>query len=246
MRTPSPALVVATLALFVSLGGTALAVDQTIFSEDIVDGEVKNVDLAKRAVTGAKVMPETLDGSHIDEGSLGTVPTADFATTAANAQSALDANTAGHANTAGEASFAGNAQSAQRADTLDGLDSSQYLQTNSCQRGKILGFAEIIGREDTPRTFTSNPRYIDTSHNCTGGPVEVRRIANGTYVIRFQGNPATLAMSTGSHLHAAVYTTASSATNLDDYQPGTFRVQVFDALSRRGQRTDSAVTVVLP
>jgi hypothetical protein len=45
--------VIALLALFVALGGTAYAAN-TVRSSDIVDGQVKTPDLANGAVTGAK------------------------------------------------------------------------------------------------------------------------------------------------------------------------------------------------
>jgi hypothetical protein len=46
--------VVATMALFVALGGSAYAVN-TVRSTDIVDGEVKSVDIANQSITSADV-----------------------------------------------------------------------------------------------------------------------------------------------------------------------------------------------
>ena len=58
------------LALFIVLSsGTAYAAG-SIFSADIVDGEVKTVDLAVAAVTSAKVLDNSLKGVDIDESSL--------------------------------------------------------------------------------------------------------------------------------------------------------------------------------
>ena len=54
IRAPGHATVVAYLALFIALGGTAYAVN-TVRSEDIVDGQVRNADLAKGAVTSSKI-----------------------------------------------------------------------------------------------------------------------------------------------------------------------------------------------
>ena len=51
---PSPAMVVSCIALFVSLGVGAHAAN-TIFSTDIVDGEVKTADLANLAVSFTKL-----------------------------------------------------------------------------------------------------------------------------------------------------------------------------------------------
>jgi hypothetical protein len=80
LRVPSHASLAAYLALFLALsGGTAVALKgkNTIFSDDIRDGQVKGAD--------------------VDEGSLGQVPSAASAGTATSATSAGTANTAGTA-----------------------------------------------------------------------------------------------------------------------------------------------------
>ena len=67
---------VGALALFVVLtGGTAYAAN-TVFSSDIVNGEVKTADLANNAVRTGKVLNENLTGADIVESSLGEVPSA--------------------------------------------------------------------------------------------------------------------------------------------------------------------------
>jgi hypothetical protein len=53
-RRPSPAMVVAIVALIVALGGTAIAAN-TIRSDDIVDGQVMTRDLHTGAVVPAKI-----------------------------------------------------------------------------------------------------------------------------------------------------------------------------------------------
>jgi hypothetical protein len=90
VRTPSPAMVVALIALFVSLGGTALAAviitnnnqvgPGTIAGARAAAGKNKNViagslgtpDLANAAVTGAKVANGTLTGAKLNEATLAT------------------------------------------------------------------------------------------------------------------------------------------------------------------------------
>jgi hypothetical protein len=96
IHRPSPAMAVALLALFVSLGGVGAYAANTIRSTDIVDGEVKNADLAPDSVstsklraaavnnsdlapsgvTGAKVKDDTLTGADVHEDTLGSVPSA--------------------------------------------------------------------------------------------------------------------------------------------------------------------------
>jgi|SRR6185369_3684460 hypothetical protein len=56
---PSPAMVVSCIALFISLGVAARAAN-TVFSTDIVDGQVKHVDLGNHAVTSINVYPKSL------------------------------------------------------------------------------------------------------------------------------------------------------------------------------------------
>jgi len=64
--------VVATLCLIlVVAGGTAYAAN-TVFSSDIVNGEVKTVDLANRAVTMAKLALDSVDSDRVVDDSLGS------------------------------------------------------------------------------------------------------------------------------------------------------------------------------
>jgi hypothetical protein len=66
LRRPSPAFVLAAIALFVALGGTgAYAIDR-VTSKEIGNREVKRVDIARNAVVGKKVAKESLKGSDID------------------------------------------------------------------------------------------------------------------------------------------------------------------------------------
>jgi hypothetical protein len=73
--------VIAALALFlVVTGGTAFAVvaANQVNSASIVDGEVKNPDLANDSVGPAKVKDDSLRGADVNEATLGTVPNADL------------------------------------------------------------------------------------------------------------------------------------------------------------------------
>jgi hypothetical protein len=71
-RRPSHATVVAYLALFVALGGTSAYAANTIFSADIVDGEVKTPDLANEAVSGPKLKPSAVGTDRIAGGAVTT------------------------------------------------------------------------------------------------------------------------------------------------------------------------------
>ncbi len=82
---PSPAMVVACLALLVALGGTSYAATQ------LARNSVGNIHLKRGAVSGVKVRSNTLTGTHIKESGLGRVPSAATAATAATATTAASA-----------------------------------------------------------------------------------------------------------------------------------------------------------
>ena len=92
--------VVATLALFVALGGTSYAA-LSITSKDVKNRSLKGGDLRLNTVTGKEIR----------ESKLGRVPSADTAATADVSKSAGTASTAGSAGTAALADVARDAQS---------------------------------------------------------------------------------------------------------------------------------------
>ena len=106
MRLPSPALVVAGLALFVALGGTVYAAKKARIDGKAV--KVKSLPgnrLKPRSIAANRLKPGVLKsvlagqsgpitGAEIDELTLGQVPEAVHALSADTAQSAVDAQTA--------------------------------------------------------------------------------------------------------------------------------------------------------
>lgn len=106
MRLPSPALVVAGLALFVALGGTVYAAKKARIDGKAV--KVKSLPgnrLKLRSITANRLKPGVLKGvlaaqsgpitgAEVDELTLGQVPEAAHAISADTAQSAVDAQTA--------------------------------------------------------------------------------------------------------------------------------------------------------
>lgn len=67
---PSPALVLAVVALFVALSGSALAVGigkNTVRSAQIVDGTVRTIDLAGNSVKADKIAPDAVGAEEIAE-----------------------------------------------------------------------------------------------------------------------------------------------------------------------------------
>ena len=126
LRTPSPAMAVALLALFVAMGGTGYAVTK-------INGSV----LKNRSVPAKKLKKNQITGTEVNESKLGKVPSAkdaDSAASAANAAHAAaadNATAAVSAQTAAEATHAANADSANDAKELGGVP---FLQVNMAGR----------------------------------------------------------------------------------------------------------------
>lgn len=92
---PSPAVVVAVIALIVALGGTALASGlgkNSVGTKQLKAKAVTGPKIANNAVNGTKVANGSLTGSDINLSQLGTVPNASSSTEAGNANTV-----AGHA-----------------------------------------------------------------------------------------------------------------------------------------------------
>jgi hypothetical protein len=108
-RLPSPALVIACVALFVSLGGVSYGLaagsidsreiknntirskdvrNNTLRTFDIRNNEVRGFDIRNSTIQGRDVAFNTLTGSDISESSLGKVPSATAADTAGSATTA--------------------------------------------------------------------------------------------------------------------------------------------------------------
>jgi hypothetical protein len=95
-KRPSPATTIALCALFLALGGTALAATQlaknSVGARQLKAKAVTTGKLANNAVNGAKVANGSLTGEDVNLAALGTVPAATHATSAGNADTL-----AGHA-----------------------------------------------------------------------------------------------------------------------------------------------------
>jgi hypothetical protein len=92
--------VMATLAFFVAIGGTTIAATK-INGGKIKAGTVKGKALKEATVPGSKIKPDAIGGGQILESSLGTVPSAQRATSADSAATATSATSADIAGTLG-------------------------------------------------------------------------------------------------------------------------------------------------
>ena len=76
-RRPSPATIIALLALFSSLGGVSYGVATgSINSREIKNNSIRGKDVRNRSLTGTEIKKNKLGGGAIKESSLGTVPSA--------------------------------------------------------------------------------------------------------------------------------------------------------------------------
>lgn len=84
---PSPAMIVALIALVAALSGTAYAAlgKNSVGTRQLKAKAVTSGKIANNAVTSAKVAKNSLTGVDINVGALGTVPSADHAASAGNA-----------------------------------------------------------------------------------------------------------------------------------------------------------------
>jgi hypothetical protein len=107
-RRPSPAMVIACIALGVALGGTSVAAVQalpknSVGTKQLKKNSVGTKQLKKNAVTSPKVKNNSITGADVLESSLGQVPSAASATNATNATNATHATTANTAAPSGAA-----------------------------------------------------------------------------------------------------------------------------------------------
>ena len=106
LRRPSPALVIAVLALVVALGGSAYAVSQ-----------INGSTIKRRSIPGDRIRNNALTGTQINEARLGRVN---------EARNAINSKFALRSSAADSAANALNAGSARSADTLLGIAPSAF------------------------------------------------------------------------------------------------------------------------
>jgi hypothetical protein len=84
---PSPALVIACIALFAALTGSAIAAGvgkNTVRSPQIVDGTIRTIDLRDNAVAAGKIAPDAVDTTEIAENGVDSSDVAPEALTSAD------------------------------------------------------------------------------------------------------------------------------------------------------------------
>lgn len=158
-KRPSPALVISLLALFVALGGSAYAAKK-IGTKEIKNNAITPAKIMKGAVTTPKIKDNAITGAKIAEASLGSVPNAQHATTAASAESAKSATTAETAKSATTA------QTAENALNFSHYFSSGLVKASHGQTVPLLeiGPFSIVGKcEDGGSGYSEARIYMTTS-----------------------------------------------------------------------------------
>jgi hypothetical protein len=232
-RRPSPAMLVALLALFVALGGSSYAAVK-IGARDIQRGAVGTRAIANESIRSADIHNATISGADIKDDSL---TNADIDNASLSAATAKSADTAARANTAASATTANSAKKADDAEKLDGLDSTDFTRPAcTSQTGALKGTVTIAASAGFSGTFTPVPGY-----NCSGQSIEARRLSMGRYEIRFNGSPATQAVAT-----AIVSGIKADMTSVSNSGPGLFTIYVLDPLPAPGSFVDDSFTVITP
>jgi hypothetical protein len=230
--------VVAYLALFVALGGTSAYAADTVFSTDIVDGEVKTADLASPAVTNSKLAANAVTTGKVAADTLGAV---DLAPGSVGSSEVADESLGG-------ADVAPN--SILGADIDEG---TLNVDSMGCQHGKVNGSARVKGNAGMSPAYHTEVDVVDQVDSCAPG-AEVRRASVGVYYVRFFNNPSTLAVaisnSDGQSTSSSVRDNIVSVAKIGAgscYDCGAFRVQVED-ISATGTGTvptDGWFTIML-
>jgi hypothetical protein len=168
LHRPSPAMVVALIALFVAVGGGAYAAVKlprnSVGTPQLKKNAVTGRKIKANAVSGSKVANDSLTGKDIRESSLGKVP------------SAVTADNAGHASSADRAATAVNATNASNADTVGGHQVKTFFIKGGSNTGpstvlSVDGFVIKAGCNGT-----GNP--VATVENDSGVAAELKGVVN--------------------------------------------------------------------
>jgi hypothetical protein len=222
--------VIATMALFIALGGGAYAATQlpknSVGTKQLKKNSVTAAKIKNGAVTAAKI-GGTLSGTQIDASSLGPVPKAALATnatTAANAGHAATATSAGHATTAGTAAHAntatssGTASNAADASALGGKPASAFAAATTVRSATIQGDGTLVAglSDGITQSNVIGPHTPGSGFYCIDGLSPVPKTAVAT--VGFGASPSstiytevTPAGEPGCNVYVAIYASGLAA-----------------------------------
>lgn len=147
---PTPAFLLALVALVFSMAGTGYAASQ-------ISGNI----VKKRTLPGNRVAVNALTGAEIKESTLGLVPRATAAFSADSAALADTATTAKSADKASTAETATTADKAKDADRLGGLAPTDYLK--SAKTVRVVNADNIAVNNGAEETAFCNPGEVAIS-----------------------------------------------------------------------------------
>src|SRR5215510_12888042 len=217
---PSPAMVVACLALSVSLAGSGYAAiklpKNSVGAEQLKKNAVTGPKIKANAVNGAKVANNSLRGADVNEATLGTVPRAASAAPSGPASGAL-------AGTYPNPALAdGAVTSAKIAAGAVGVSKFGVIPAVRASRG---GTSQTIPTGGTVKDVTFDNETFDTAnlHNTTTNNHQLVAPVAGVYQItgnvRWEGNATgtrfvDITTSSGGRI-ASVWTPTASTFNTD-------------------------------
>lgn len=169
LHAPSPAMIVALVALVFAMSGTAVAASKLINGDKLIK---------KQSLSGNRLRSHTVTGAQIKVATLGKVPSAAQADTATTATTATNAT---HATTADTAT---NATRATNADTVGGVGASAF---GTCFRAAGMDFKPIDSTTSyVYETYGAVSRTSGAGNfNC---PVHLPQGAHVTKVIMYFNN----------------------------------------------------------
>lgn len=231
-RRPSPALVVSLIALVVAMGGTSYA------ALKLPTNSVGASQIKRNAVTGAKVKNQSLTGADIKLSTLGAVPLATRASSAARADSATSAATATQAASATNATNATNAVHAGSADNAANAANAANA-TNATRAGDadtVSGVAIRGFSYQTPSNGATATLFalggLTLTASCSAGRVDARTSVDNAYITSSWVTPGDVAVgdadtdfdTTDTFLANVVL--AAKAGSIEYVRPGGQRVSV--------------------
>ena len=186
LRRPSPALVIACIALFVAMGGVSYgfatgSIDSReirnggVTTNDLRNNEVRGRDIRNSTIGGRDVAFNTLSGNDIKESALGQVPRATIAAFAANASNAA---------------------------SLGGVGSSGFVRREAPAFAAIPLGGGLTPGQPTPAYDVDANGYVHLQGTYSGSatteftlPAGARPAATARFAIVVQGIPGTLTVN---------------------------------------------------
>jgi hypothetical protein len=230
LSRPSPAMVVALIALFVALGGSGYAAvkfnPKVIKNNSVPGKKLKNNSLpgsklVNNSLPGSKLRNNSVTGLKINESTLLTVPSA---TNAERFGGQLPG------------AFLEAGATAANSHRLAGLEPTSFVRRECSQNtGQNKGVVTIQASAGFSSTFTAVSGY-----SCSGQTIEARRLGPGRYEVLFNGVPSSQAIATS-------IVPGVSADMISIFGPasGLFTVNVLDPLPAPGAFVDHPFTLVV-